>query len=64
MIELLCGGFGFGLCAFGRLLGVADFLIQQIDLLLHDLVAVLQRRDEGLLSGELLFERVVLSSEG
>lgn len=44
--------------------GVADLLIEQIDLLLHDLIAVLQGGDEGLLPCQLLFQRVVFRPEG
>jgi hypothetical protein len=47
---------GFGLGMLGLFLGVPQLLVEQIDLLLHDFVAVLQRIQKRLLLRQLLAE--------
>ena len=61
--QIVSGGFGVGLGALSGFLRVAQLLVQQIDLLLHDLVPVLQRGDHRLLFGQLLAERLIFRFE-
>ena len=55
---------GFGRRLFRLALGVTKFLVQQIDLFLHDLVAVLQRTHHRLLLDELFSQRLVFRAKG
>ena len=52
------------LTRLGLLLRIAEFLIEEIDLLLHDFVPILQRAQQGFLLSYLLLQSFILGFEG
>ena len=49
---------------FVQFFGVTELLIEQINLLLHDLVAILQRTEQGFLPGDLFPKDLIIGAKG
>ncbi len=62
-IKLVSQVLGFHLGGIGRFLGIAEFLIEEIDLLLHHFVPILQRAQQGFLFGHLFLQGFILGFE-